>query len=224
MKTRIFLVASLMVALLAAVPAQAQDTSFYFSAKGGLTLQRLGNMEVDLTNPGGLTNFSLDNSLKLGAGANAAFGYDLYPYYFMPLRVELEVGYLFKSEIEGSNSSLSARMGTSSFIAQANFYFDMHNTSRFTPYIGGGLGFARNWADGNITIAGDTETSPRHNVNNLAWNASAGVRCDLGNNMGVELMYRYQGLGKVRTGVNDFGLVEANLGRHNLFLGVYVKI
>jgi opacity protein-like surface antigen len=98
----------------------------------------------------------------------------------------------------------------SSGVGLANMYIDLGNWRGFTPYIGGGIGFARNEISGlhTATIGSLTDavtgavitqatsaTSPDHSQWDLAWALMAGFSYDLNDSMKLDVGYRYIDLG-----------------------------
>ena len=102
--------------------------------------------------------------------------------------------YFGTNELTGSKSE---------WVGLANLYFDLGNWHGFTPFIGGGVGFAHstihdfkdvNFLFGGISTARDkSETS-------LAWAVHAGVAYSVTPNFSIEFAYRYLHLGDARTG------------------------
>lgn len=106
------------------------------------------------------------------------------------------------------SQSLSYTMHT----AFANIYADWHNETRFTPYVGGGLGLA--FIDAKATVIArmyDVTMSDGQNfyraqvgrridgstrVRQLAWHLDVGLAYDITDDFIVELGYRYLDLGK----------------------------
>jgi opacity protein-like surface antigen len=92
----------------------------------------------------------------------------------------------------------------SEWVGLANVYFDLGTWHGFTPFVGGGVGFAHNtihdFRDTNVPNRG-VAFAPDHSVTNLAWAVHAGVAYAVSPNASVEFAYRYLNLGDARTGV-----------------------
>jgi outer membrane receptor protein involved in Fe transport len=92
-----------------------------------------------------------------------------------------------------------------------NLFFDFHNKSRFTPYIGVGVGLSFTKTrmltaqqvdiltnnGGDMLLLQTAETEENDYVN-FSWNASVGVSYQVTDNMALDLSYRY-----VETGFHD---------------------
>jgi opacity protein-like surface antigen len=98
----------------------------------------------------------------------------------------------------------------SSIVGLANGYWDMFNFRGFTPYLGAGIGFARNRFSGvsvlnnssftdSATDIGSHEAWPGFSRDktqtNLAWSLMAGTSYDLSSNAKLDIGYRYLNLG-----------------------------
>ncbi len=76
-----------------------------------------------------------------------------------------------------------------SLVGLANVYYDFDFGSRFTPYVGAGIGFVHHSFDGEDTNDDDAD---------LAWALMAGVAVDFGENWKVDVGYRYLDMGDVK--------------------------
>jgi opacity protein-like surface antigen len=98
----------------------------------------------------------------------------------------------------------------SSTVGLVNGYLDLGTWRGFTPYIGGGIGFARNEISGlhtttvgSLTDAGTgavitqttSATSPENSQWNLAWALMAGASVALNDRLTLDVGYRYIDLG-----------------------------
>jgi opacity protein-like surface antigen len=92
----------------------------------------------------------------------------------------------------------------SEWVGLANVYFDLGTWNGFTPFVGGGVGFAHNtihnFRDTNVPVLG-VAFAPDHSETNFAWAVHAGVSYAITPNASVEFAYRYINLGDARTGV-----------------------
>jgi len=98
----------------------------------------------------------------------------------------------------------------SSIVALINGYADLGTWSGVTPYVGAGIGFARNTLSGLSTVAVNTpdgvSTTPSggfaadHSQWNFAWALMAGLSFDVTQNLKLDLGYRYLDLGKFKSG------------------------
>ena len=91
-----------------------------------------------------------------------------------------------------------------------NGYADLGSWYGFTPYVGAGVGFARNTLSGLTdtafnTLAGGSMSSSAgyagdHSKWNFAWALMAGLSFDVTQNLKLDLGYRYLDVGKFASG------------------------
>ena len=143
-------------------------------------------------------------SLDTGFVVSAAAGFN----YTQGIRTELEYRYekpgvsgrqFFEAGFDVTDSGLTgfpdlANDDINVHFVLSNFYFDFNNDTRFTPFIGGGVGgaFARNEND-------DRDAA-------LAYQGRAGVSYDLGGGAALDLEYVY-----LRTNDFAFGPADENV-------------
>ena len=132
-------------------------------------------------------------------------------YNFGMFRVEGEIGYQKADMDTASDCSGSAcvwRNISSSDITALSFlingYFDFVNSSRFTPYISGGIGMANldyrieNWSDYDVVFA---------------YQVGVGVAYTINDHFLIDLKYRFFATEELETTIETFG-------SHNVYLGV----
>jgi opacity protein-like surface antigen len=176
----------------------------------------------------------IGNKTDNAFGGALAVGYDFNKKFQVPVRTELE--YSIFSEVSGKKSSdnfldygpnysASAKQKLQIQTLFLNAYYDFHNDTAFTPYIGGGLGLAFINSKGSFTYAVQPPAvtddfkyalSPgSKNSTNFAWNIGAGVAYDINDNISLDLGYRFAGLGKAETksasGVFDVNVQNADV-------------
>lgn len=71
----------------------------------------------------------------------------------------------------------------------ANAWFDLGNSTNFTPYVGGGIGYAISKFDGGAVYSGVD--------GNFAWQLGAGVNVEVSDSTSIGLGYRYFDAGDV---------------------------
>ena len=132
------------------------------------------------------------------------------------ITVEYRGGAEFQSEYVLNDATTTTqytdfyRANVSSLVGLANVYADLGTWSGITPYIGGGIGVARNtlsgFTDQGFGIVGGASTGPAGgyfgdgNKTNFAWALMAGFDFNVTQNLKLELGYRYLNLGKFTTG------------------------
>jgi opacity protein-like surface antigen len=114
----------------------------------------------------------------------------------------------------------------SSWVGLVNGYADLGTWSGITPYVGAGVGLARNTLSGmtdqgQVTIGGATSPSGGYfsdgSQTNFAWALMAGLDFNVTQNLKLEIGYRYLNLGKFTSGGSNC-LTSCNGGVPN-----YVK-
>lgn len=128
-------------------------------------------------------------------GAGLAVGYDFSSKFALPIRAELEFSYF--TEAEGSFSKHGHKVKNDLDIGTlfANAYWDFENSTKFTPYVGLGLGMAFIESDGKV----DGVSVSDKTTTNFAWNAGAGLGYAIIDNLDVSLGYRFAYLGDAKT-------------------------
>ena len=192
---RVFLAVALTVAL--AVPAFAQNSGFYLGLKFIDSIQSTGNVSTSK----GANLFDTGEYSQNTVGGGAFVGYDFYPANDIPLRTEIEYAIRTNSETDwdgkhGLDATLKGRWNLQTLFL--NLYWDFHNDTAFTPYIGGGLGMGFVESRYKVEGLGYSGSSTDYNTV-FAWNAGAGVSYAFTDNISADLAYRFVGLGYSET-------------------------
>lgn len=119
------------------------------------------------------SGFASDAALAGGLST----GYDFWYQYEIPVRVEAEYVVRTTSHFRNHGRDVRAIAPQTVF---GNVYWDFHNDTDFTPYIGGGIGAAF--------------VGPK---NNFAWNAGAGIAYGVTENLKATLGYRFVSFGEI---------------------------
>ncbi|MCH5277569.1 MAG: porin family protein [Desulfovibrionaceae bacterium] len=206
--------------VVSAAPARGADVGLYVTPKLSWSIQSLDDLKAKGT---GGTSEGLDSGYDGTWGMGAALGFDLYPRFMVPARLEVEYMYMGEAEQSGSTNHLFASAGNFSYAQKnsvssvfVNAYLDMHTGSMLTPYAGVGLGTAWVKSRGNLAgegLGSNTET-------NLAWNLGLGLAFEIDYNTSIDLGYRYASFGKAKTGAAGNGHLESTLGMHQINLGL----
>lgn len=199
---KVLITSSLVIAMVGSV-ALAQDFQQYVSGKGSVV-----RLENKLT---GLVSDRVD-SLTAGTyefgrkkndtvmGFRLAYGL-VFPVGDSAIRTEIEYGYNGKSKLNGiMNYTVDSEDYRETYKNQiksqfimANVYYDFNTGTEWTPYVGGGLG----WAKVKSTFSIDMEDSTiSQSKNNFAWNLTAGVAYNFNRNLALDASYRYSDYGK----------------------------
>lgn len=211
MRKSVFVVFLLLVgAFVFTSPALAID-GMYVSGNVGAVMLSDSDIHVDGS---GIGDVGYDTGYVLTVAVGRKVEY---------VRLEGELGYR-ANDMEGyqySDSSITASLGgdvkTLSFMVNA--YFDIDTGTSFTPFIGGGIGFAnvdvelkgRVVENGEVIFdesGGDDETV-------FAYQGIVGVAFAMSDNTSLDLSYRYF----ATTDPKFDDDVEGEYGGHNFMLG-----
>ena len=184
-------------------PALARDDAWYVGVEGGAMLVEDVNFDIGTTQNGARVDHDA------GWDVDGAIGYD-----FGPFRAEAEVGYR-QANITGYTSSLPTPVlrangttvnlpagtynyagGTSSALSfMVNGLLDFGDDDGLQGFVGGGVGVARVEMNLGLNtrqdLIDDSDTV-------FAWQALAGIRAPLTDNIDVTLKYRFFNAENVR--------------------------
>jgi OmpA-OmpF porin, OOP family len=170
------LAAALGSAAVLASPADAQQTNGLYIA-GGAGLNWLRDAETRVNGAG-----TGDTESDLGWAGIGAVGWG----FGNGFRIEGELGYRENEVDRLTNSSASGDI--SSWSVLGNVLYDFNTGTKFTPYIGAGLGIARVMLDAR---AGGTTVDDSDSV--VAFQGIGGVAYALTDMLKLDLSYRYLG-------------------------------
>ena len=160
-----------------ATPAMARDNSWYIGVDAGVLLVEDQNMTFSAVPPGGRAGPSID--YHKGYDVDANIGYD-----FGGFRLEAEAAYKrAKIDIDKMGPA-GVRFGgaTSALSFMLNGLLDFGPDDGLQGFVGGGVGVSRGKVASDIVNDSDT---------GFAWQALAGVRYPVTNNVDVSLKYRF---------------------------------
>jgi len=196
----------------------------------GLTQMRGVKVAEDYDYAGSLPPGTTPSSGNLGShtdntfGGSIAIGYDFSKKFNVPVRTELEYAAFSTAEakhhqrIVFDDTDHEDLWNKQTYQIQTlfiNAYWDINTGTKFTPYLGAGLGMgfigtkARDWgasynpADpyGPDRDEFDNPINKKTRTN-FAWNIGAGVGYDITDNWTIDAGYRFVGLGSVKSGNN----------------------
>ncbi len=204
-----------MVFALALPSVSSAASGMYLAPKFLMTVQNTGIVDRS-SSMGGL---GLDPYSQFTLGGALAAGYDFWPQQMLPLRVEIEFAMRGNSETEWSGWKGTSEMTFNSTTLLANVYYDFHNSTAFTPYIGAGLGLAFNYLGFDTEYNNGYSDSMDDRQTNFAWQVGAGVAYAINENIAVDVAYRYLDLGytQVDSYAGDAGIRPYN---HEFMLGL----
>lgn len=181
----------------------------YVSGNLGLAIASDSDM-TDSTDPGITIDVQSDSGLAFGVAAGYAFGNNT--------RIEGEIAYqkndLDKASLLGVDVDLTG--DTSSLALLLNGYYDFANESRFTPFIGAGIGFAKvEFNDFNVPGSGVPSSSDDDTV--FSYQLGAGVGYAVNDKITLDVKYRYMG-----TSDPEFDTTTVEYSSHNFYAGIRV--
>ena len=144
--------------------------------------------------------------LRLATGAAT-------PVKYGQIRGELEFGW--NDDAKDSNNfafkikdTYNHKLATelSVYSAMVNVYYDIDTGTKFTPYVGGGIGYAHLKNKTKVTgstPAGALDLGNSDSENNFVWNLGAGVSYALNNNLSIDAGYRYTDYGDIKESVSQ---------------------
>jgi opacity protein-like surface antigen len=164
-----------------------------------------------------------DPGINIGGSVGFDFGF---------LRLEGELSYkngemsTITEQISQTRiTNVDGRVGALAMMLNA--FFDLRNASRFTPYIGGGIGFANlhmNDTFGTETTTGNRTRLYRSDDDTVfAYQAGAGLEIALTNMFSLDLGYRYFGTTKAKFNNHSSTATEMRFESHNASIGFRVK-
>ncbi len=190
-------------------------TGMYLAPKFLMTVQNTGTLDRS-RNFGG---FGMDSYSQFTLGGALAAGYDFWPQNMFPLRVEVEFALRGNSEVGWSGPGGFYSDGTfNSTTLLANVYYDFHNSTNFTPYVGAGIGMAFNYMGIDVGYEDVSRSFDDWNTN-LAWQVGAGVAYSFNENVAVDVAYRYLDLGYTEVSTR-YGSVGIRPYNHEIMLGL----
>lgn len=222
MKSTLLLCALALFGLLTAIPALAADPQDYIGGNIALTAPQDADFEYK--------NFPLvlDSSYSNGLGFGLVFGKS----YDNNLRIEGELGYRSNDldSFSDSGESFAATGDISAFSFLFSTYYDLVNPTRFTPYLGAGLGGAYVNLDARLIDPALEDLVFSDETMALAYQLGGGLACKLTRELTLDLGYRYfstanlklkdQDTETVDDNGNPLNSFETDYSAHNISLGL----
>lgn len=191
---RFILALALVLSLALPNIAAAEGNGMYLAPKFLMSFQNTGQIERSRA----LAGSGVDQYSQFTLGGAMALGYDFWPQQMLPLRAEIEFALRGNNEKTWSDGGqyINEVKGTwNSSTLFANLFWDFHNDTAFTPYVGAGLGMAFNYVGYDFTDNNGNKFSADDRFTNFAWNVGAGVAYNFNENFAVDASYRFVGLG-----------------------------
>ena len=195
---KILLCGASMLACATIQDSAAADSDYYLNFSTGIAATR--NSDVSESTVPLTAEADFDNSALFSVAA----GWRITNQF----RSEIEIGYN-KSDFDLDVSGVKFDGSSKTLTGLINGYYDFKTGSRFSPYIGAGIGIARHDAD--LTTA-TVSSSDKDTV--LAYQAGAGALIEISPDWDIQAGYRYLG-----TSDPDFGTFTSEYHAHQLRVG-----
>ncbi len=190
---------------------------FVFRGIGGYSLVD----DVTETSGGSL---QIRNDTDIVGGTALVVGYD-WAKKGPPIRTELEYHHRFRMDFDtrvngGTAAGFENQLRTD--VVSANIFYDFTPLGRFKPYIGAGMGWARNTSEvDRVPLAGTAKEEREDAKDNFSWSVMTGVMFRMSEAWQFEVGYRYIDLGEVESGpFQDNTVMTADsYVSHDLILG-----
>jgi len=141
---------------------------------------------------------SMANSWNYGGG----LGWYLSPNWRMDVTAEHHNGAKVSGDVTSTAFTGTQEFNVSSTVLLANLYYDFTGRAGFNPYLGVGMGWAANHANGGTATdkCGCVSGIDEATQNNFAWALMAGVTRDLDRGFSLDVGYRLLDVGGAHTG------------------------
>lgn len=207
---RRFATALTALALALGIPslASAQTKGMYVGIGAGLTMPE----DSDITGTGINTEADLD----MGWAGIGSFGYA----FGNGIRLELEGGYR-PNDVDALSGVANGTGDVEAITVMVNALYDFHNDTKFTPYIGAGVGWLNASFDG-VQPVGGAILDDSDDV--LAYQGIVGIGYDLSEQVQMFVDYRYLGSQdpSFRTTANVG--VDSEYTTHTILVGLRISL
>ena len=214
--------------------AEQETPPIYLSGKLGFSLMGASDITntstvaggVGMTGAGttraGVTKESTSDTVMPIGGA---IGYN-WAKHGISLRTEMEflyrtnLGYEANPTFTNSWSPTKLTSKMTSKTVLFNGYYDFTNTTKFTPFVGGGIGFSMNNTKTNGSLTNGTSPAEgTKSKTDFAWNVGGGVAYNLTEHIILDVTYRYADLGKAVWQAGTAQLTSNNLYTNEFLFG-----
>lgn len=161
--------------------------------------------------------------------AQLGLGYQ-FPWFRVEITGARRGGYEYRArgttQVGILRAPLTAEADVDNWTVMANAFYDIDTGTAWRPYVGAGVGLARNHISAIRSTFNNVQTSTElgQTSNELAWAGMAGIAYEIGSNLFLDLGYRYIDFGKLTTSGNfSFGrgpVTEGDFRAHEVLLGL----
>ncbi len=211
-KVLILCVVCSLILLLPFKDARASSFGLYIAPKIGLSYQG----KTDSAYSGGENRAELGGNLSIGVLGGLAVGYDMqYNMDMTPIRIELET--IFHSatsaKVVFNTTSVEQRVDIDTYLL--NVFYDIHNASAFTPYIGGGIGFTE--ISHKLKVDGESFEGENRR---FTFAGNIGVWWNIKESLVFDISYRYVYPSKSDITFDDSYISKSHPTAHDLIIAL----
>jgi len=222
MKRHVLLLVALATFMIPAVCAAAQPhPGPYLSGFIGANIPQT----TDVTGYDYFVDRSFNERVEFDPGINigGTGGYD-----FGFVRLEGELSYKNGdiktiSDQSGQYRYRNADGSLEAFAMMCNAFFDLHNSSPITPYLGGGIGFATMYLSDTFVPGDPVPIYQADSDTVFAYQAGGGLDIALNRRLSLDLSYRYFATTKAKFGSSSDVATQLTFTSHNTAVGIRVK-
>ena len=143
----------------------------------------------------------INNDTDIVAGNAFIFGYR---WKSLPIRTDIEIAYRYRFDHDLRDTGLPVRgyeNNLATLSGLVNLTYEYRNASSFTPYFGGGVGWAQNHSSVRLSdLSNGGEQNFDERTHNFAWGAHLGVTWRFADRWDTDLGYRFISLGELESG------------------------
>ena len=205
--------------------AEQETPPIYLSGKLGFSLMGASDITNTSNVSGARAEVTKGSTSETVMPIGGAIGYN-WAKHGVSLRTEMEFLYRTNLGYEANPTFTNAATPTkftskmTSKTVFFNGYYDFTNTSKFTPFVGGGIGFSMNNTKTNGSLTNGTlPAEGTINKTDFAWNVGGGVAYALTEHISLDVTYRYADLGKAVWEAGSVQLTSNNLHTNEFLFG-----
>lgn len=204
-----------------------QETYGGWYLRGDIGYALMHNSGADFNNTGGAHVAFYDVNFRGSIVGDVGAGYRWNEWF----RTDLTVGYRFPKRYRGRTPCpcpggyTDNKTNLESWLFLANAYVDLGHFNGFSPYVGGGVGFAYHRMSRLTGVnSNGTAAVPFEKGDSTSFAAAvhAGVSYDFSSALSLDASYRYVWLGDAKSGSDGFGgnVTLKNIRAHDFRVGL----
>lgn len=228
-RVHLFVVCLLCLVFFSGQAFAEERTPFYVGAKLGVSLMGVDDVKnsTRVPNKAIVSKKSEDDALMMLGGT---IGYDWGKSHGFPVRTELEYmvreDFSYKANPTHTNAAIPTSIDIDMAVQTvlANIYYDFDTGTSFTPFIGGGVGYAFLESETDVTVLATGSTArKKRNETNFVWQIGGGVAYDISDHWTLDTSYRYLDMGSMEWGdpaPTALGIKADEITAHEVVMGL----